>query len=379
MLTTALVLSSLAFLLFFQLGSLTNFRIAPIEAETIASASSLRALLDNPLYLPLKGLIYLLNFVPMDSVFLRIASSIMGVITAIYFYVILRKLHTKRVTALAITLFVTASWFLQVARVATPVIMALYSVTALIFLSLWLPHAKYTKTAFIFATGVAASLVYTPGFLPLLILLVVIKPKKFTGVLRTVPKSLVILCGVLFALMVAPLIYSLIFGSLPVRTYLGIPLVFEPIEWVKRLLVIPAYLFARGPLEPVFNVGRLPILDIFTTMLALVGAYQYFYQRRLSRTSLFVLLAVFGCVMVSLNGPLWLPLLLPIVYILMAMGIAVLLQKWFTVFPRNPLARAVGIIVFCAALATIPVYHLTRYFVVWPNTPAVKAEFDQSN
>lgn len=378
-LTTVLVLSALSFLLLFQLGSLTNFKLSPLESETIASASSLRAILDNSLYLPLKLMTYLLSFIPMDVVFLRLASSFVGAITAIYFYVILRKLHTQRVTALAITLFVTSSWFLQSARVITPVISSLYSVTALIFLSLWLPHARHKKLDFVFATSVAASLVYTPGFFLLLLLLVITKPKKFTAILKTVPKSLVVMCAVLFVIMVAPLAYSLFFGTLPMRTYLGIPLIMEPIEWLKRLLIIPAYLFARGPLQPVFNVGRLPVLDIFTTILAVLGTYSYFYQRRLSRTGLLAVLTIFACVMIALNGPLWLPLLMPIVYILMAMGIAVLLQKWFTVFPRNPLARIVGVTILCLSLATVSFYHLQRYFVVWPNTTATQITFDQDN
>ena len=378
-LTTALVLSMLSFVLLFQLGSLTNFKISPLEASTIASASSLRAILENSLYLPLKLLVYMLSFIPMDNVFLRLASSIVGGITAIYFYIILRKLHTRRITALAITLFVTSSWFLQSARVITPVVMSLYSVTALIFLSLWLPHAQHKKTAFVFATTVAASLVYTPGFLLLLILLLIVKPKKFTVILQTVPKWLLALCAVLFVIMIAPLLYSLILGSLPVRTYIGIPLVIEPMEWLKRLLIIPAYLFARGPLQPVFNVGRLPLLDIFTTILAVLGAYSYYHQRKLSRTGLLVVTTAFACVMIALNGPLWMPLLMPVVYILMAMGIAVLLQQWFTVFPRNPLARALGVAILCLALSTVSVYHITRYFITWPNNTATKITFDQSN
>ena len=118
---------------------------------------------------------------------------------------------------------------------------------------------------------------------------------------------------------------------------------------------------------------------VLTTILAVLGAYSYFYQRRLSRTGLLAVLAIFACVMIALNGPLWLPLLMPIVYILTAMGIAVLLQKWFTVFPRNPLARTVGITILCLALATVSVYHLQRYFIVWPNTTATKITFDQNN
>lgn len=377
-LITTLVLSMLSFVLLFQIGSLTNFRLSLLEVKTITEASSLGVILDNSLYLPLKLLIYLLNLIPMDVVFLRLASSIVGGLTAVYFYVILRKLHTRRITALAITLFVTSSWFLQSSRVITPVVMALYSTTALIFLSLWLPHVKHKKTAFVFATTVAASLVYTPGFLPLLLFLVIIKPKKFLAILRTVPKTLVVASALLFAVMIAPLVYSLVFGTLPLRTYLGVPLVIEPLEWLKRLLIIPAYLFARGPLEPAFNLARLPVLDIFTTMLAVLGAYSYFYQRRLSRTGLLVIVTAFAGVMIALNGPLWLPLLMPVVYMLAAMGIAVLLQKWFTVFPRNPLARGIGITILCLALATISVYHLKRYFIAWPDNPATEITFDQT-
>lgn len=378
-LMSTLVVLMLGFLLLFQLGALTHGKISPLEAATIANSESIRALLDNSLFLPLKLLTYILSFIPMDTVFLRLAASIVGGLTAIYFYVILRKLHTKRVTALAITLFATSSWFLQTSRVITPVVMTMYSATALIFLSLWLPHAKHKKSAFVFATTVAASLVYTPGFLPLLVLLVILKPKRFLSILQSVPTWLVVVCGALFAIMIAPLIYSLILGGLPVRTYLGIPLVLEPIEWLKRLLIIPAYMFARGPLQPGFNVARLPILDLFTTILAVLGAYSYFHQRRLSRTGLLVVLSAFACVMIALNGPLWLPLLMPVVYILVAMGIAVLLQQWFTVFPRNPLARAIGITLLCIGLSTICVYHLTRYFIAWPNNSATVVTFDQTN
>jgi len=379
MLTTALLLVSLVFLLCFEIGSITNFKISPLEAQFISDASTLGNILGNSLYLPLKLLVYLLSFIPMDAVFLRIASSFVGGLAAVYFYIILRKLHTKRVTAIAIVLFVTSSWFLQTARGITPVVMALYSVTALIFLSLWLPHAKHTKLAFMFAATVAASLIYTPGFLLLLFLLVTIKLKKFTNILKTVPNWLVILSGLLFMIMICPLVYSLVFGSLDWRAYLGLPTVIEPLEWMKRLLIIPAYLFARGPLQPEFNVARLPLLDIFTTMLAVLGTYLYYYQRRLSRTSLLVILVIFSAIMIALNGALWLPLLMPIVYILAAMGVAVLLQKWFTVFPRNPLARGLGIAIFCLAIATVPVYHLTRYFVVWPHNTATRLTFDLDN
>ena len=197
------------------------------------------------------------------------------------------------------------------------------------------------------------------------------------AVLSTVPKWVVIMSGILFAIMIAPLIYSLVVGGLPIRSYLGIPLLLEPLEWLKRLSIIPAYLFARGPLQPVFNVGRLPLLDIFTTILAVLGAYSYYHQRKLSRTGLLVILTAFACVMIALNGPLWLPLLMPVVYILMAMGIAILLQQWFTVFPRNPLARAIGIVILCTALATISVYHVTRYFIAWPNNTLTQTTFDQ--
>jgi uncharacterized membrane protein YoaK (UPF0700 family) len=76
-----------------------------------------------------------------------------------------------------------------------------------------------------------------------------------------------------------------------------------------------------------------------------------------------------------LGGSLSLALLLPIIYFVAANGIAAMLVSWFTVFPRNPVARSIGLILITAAVLITCVFHVKRYFVAWPNASETTQAF----
>lgn len=67
----------------------------------------------------------------------------------------------------------------------------------------------------------------------------------------------------------------------------------------------------------------------------------------------------------------------PFLYIIAAAGIALLLQQWFTVFPKNPFARSVGVVLISICISASVAYNLHRYFIAWPHTPEVIREFQQ--
>ena len=50
-----------------------------------------------------------------------------------------------------------------------------------------------------------------------------------------------------------------------------------------------------------------------------------------------------GVVLVGLGGPVGLSILVPLLYVAVATGLAYLLHEWLKVFPNNPLARGFGI------------------------------------
>ncbi len=382
-------------LLWFQLGALTGDVFAPIEINTVSNmtttnrladatfygipTSGYRVLLENSLYLPLKlPALVLSSFNINNIVALRSVAVIYGLLSAGIIYVLMRQLFTRRVANIGAILLVTSSWFLQSSRIISPVVMYLFSMSAILLIAALLKVKKRQKLTAITIVLLLAALLYTPGFTLLIPVLFLLQRKDVIRLVKNVPNWFFVVVVFLFLTLVSPLLYSTIYGDLRVLEYLGLPTVLEPIEWLKRLAIIPAYVFVRGPLEPVFNVLRLPLLDVFTSVLLILGIYSYSANiKEQKHTRIIVMVAVFSVALIALNGPMLLALLIPLVYLFVAMGVALLLQQWFTVFPKNPLARSLGVILLCIALATISVYHVKRYFIAWPNAPATKIVFQK--
>jgi hypothetical protein len=68
-------------------------------------------------------------------------------------------------------------------------------------------------------------------------------------------------------------------------------------------------------------------------------------------------------------------LLIPLLYVFVATGIAYLLKEWLKVFPRNPVARNFGIGLLVIAIVTSVVYNVRAYYVAWPHAATTKAVF----
>lgn len=370
-----LVISLLIFLLLYQIGSISNFKLSTSEIEFLQQSSSLRRVLTNSLFLPIKLPVYLLSSLSLNNVFLRLVPAFFGGITCMMFYSILKTFHTKRIALLGSVLLATSSWFLHNARILLPNILLVFGVMTVIFLSVRLPKAKFQKSTYLLGSLLLVTCLYIPGFIWLVFGLLIFKFKRVLKVFKTAPIWLQLIVILLIISTMIPLGYSLLLGDLPVRTYLGIPLIFNPTQWLKNFVMIPIYLFARGPFDPVLNLSRLPLLDLFTTILVILGAYVYWHYRKLDQFHMLFLLGGFSIILTALNGGQWIVLLLPILYLLTAIGIGILLQQWFTVFPKNPIARSIGIALIFVSLATIVSYHTVRYYFAWPKNENTRQTF----
>jgi hypothetical protein len=138
---------------------------------------------------------------------------------------------------------------------------------------------------------------------------------------------------------------------------------------------VPVHLFIRGPQYPDLWLGRAPLLDIFTLVACLVGAYFYLTRLDSMRSRFLVSFFAMGVVLVGLGGPVGLSLLVPILYLAAATGLAYLLRDWLTTFPLNPIARSLGLGLIILAVCVSCVYNLRGYFVAWPHNQTTKATF----
>jgi formate-dependent nitrite reductase membrane component NrfD len=72
-------------------------------------------------------------------------------------------------------------------------------------------------------------------------------------------------------------------------------------------------------------------------------------------------------------------IVLPLLYIFIAAGIHEVVTRWLAVFPRNPIARGVGIAIVAIAIGYTTYYHLTRTFIARPGNPQMRSFYAKIN
>ncbi len=103
--------------------------------------------------------------------------------------------------------------------------------------------------------------------------------------------------------------------------------------------------------------------------MALLGTISLVKDHKLDRSRMMLATTLVSVGLIAFGGLDKLVILIPTIYILASLGIAHMINSWLDVFPRNPLARNVGVGIICTVVAFTSFYHLNRYFVAWPNTP----------
>lgn len=350
------------------------------EKVAISGARSARIIMENPLFAPHKVLQYF--FTRLDRtgfIAMRGVSIVIGIaIVALFFYTV-RRWFSFRVAVLTTILFAISSWMLHITRLATTDIMML-SLMAAIAYGAWLPKTKKHKTAVGLGFALVVWLLYIPGLVWFVVIGGFWQRKAIIKLLRNEKAVFaVIIIGLLAVL--SPLIYSLISDPGLLKAYLGLsnsPFT-QLIEIPKRLLQIPIKLaIINSPPNPVYGIGRLPLLDIFTVVMAILGAYNYFVtDRLLDRSKLLFGGIIIASGLYALNGAVGIQVLLPFVFLLVAGGIAFMLRQWFKVFPTNPFASVLAHVLLIAAIAVVCSYNINSYFIAWPSMPATRAAFNQ--
>ena len=364
-------------LFWYALGSLAP-GLSQNETTQVQASSSVRALYENPLGLPHKVLQFIPQYLQLaNPATIRIPSTILALMVVGGFFYVVRSWYSTRVAVLGSLLFATSSWMLHGARHGSDAIA--YSLLFLVIAcAVWLKQSRGSAPAVLASTMVIIGLLYLPGMIWFLIPVALWQTKHILRFLQGQSLGLLILITFGGLAILSPLALAIIQQPELARTYFGIPAQFgSPVELLRNLVDVPVQVFVRGPDTPDMWLGRLPLLDWFTTIMFVVGMYAYFYKRRLDRTPLLLYVGAVGAGLVALQGPVHITILLPFIYLVATGGIALMLQQWFTVFPKNPFARNVGSVLITAAVIMASVYNLNRYFIAWPNTPETKQVFTE--
>ena len=343
----------------------------PFEAENIKNLSQTTILhnpTDAPYFLVARG--FDLFTAPLSA--LRLSSVVFGLLIALLICYTLRQWFSDRIAVAGTLFIVTSSWFLAFSRIGAPYVMGAFWLSLFIAIGTWRTYTTkplLTDSLIVLAAGLS---LYTPGYIWLAVIGVFVLALRRRKQLYILPRKHQWLLPLIMAAVTAPLIYAGFRNVSIVDNLLGInslPLNFP--EFLSRVFQNVSEIFFRGTASPSISLGRLPLLDIFSIVMVALGLY-YFERRITLRRSQFLFafgaLAIFLVSMTEFKvGSL--TIMFPIIMLFAIGGIVEVLQRWLSSFPRNPVARSIGVCLLVTAIGFTSFYHLQRYFVAWSNNP----------
>ena len=373
----ALIVGALV-LLFFQLNNPKG--LSYDELNAINSAHSVRQIIDNPINAPYKLLHLVLNaFNVTDLYRLRAISALFGLVTVTLLYFLIRSILSAKTAALAILLALCSSWFLQYSRVAVPDISIALALVTIPSIGLWLQRAKHMNWVFMFGIILFGLFLYIPSMILLLPLLLLATQQQLKQVTQGVSKLMYAAGVFLLILLLVPLVRSVVINPRLILELIGLPISFQPLELLKNIAIVPLSLFAYGFKNPAYNLGSLPLLDVFSAAIALLGLLYVITRSELSAFKNIIWLILPYILLVGFNSSVSIIALYPFVFIFVALGIHMLNSQWVNVFPLNPIAKTAGTTLIILAVILTSLYHLDRYFVAWRNAPPTKEIYSIQN
>lgn len=362
----------------FHLGSLTKLASEP-EQSYIASVSSGKELLQHPIYIVHKLPVYVLFKLDVNHLAAyRAISAAFASLAVVSCFFVIREWYTNRIALLTTWLFLSSAWVLHVGRLATPEASFLL-LMPLLWAAVWLYNTTLRKSALLVLSFLCAASFYIPGFVWLLLMTAIWKRARIWDELKEVPWWFQAICGSVIVIGLVPLVWAGIGAPRELLLAAGLPNHLPNLKTLgENLIGIPEQFFVRGPNDAVRWLGRLPLLDIFSSAMLVLGLYSLRYHLKVIRIQLLVGSSLLLALLITLGGPVTLTVLTPAVYISIAGGVAFMLQQWFTVFPRNPIARTIATSLMSISILLVSYYHISHYFIAWPQTPATKQAFSHT-
>ena len=373
----ALATLGLAILLLYKLGSLTG-GLSAGELSAAAAPVGWHGIYHQALYLPLKivrSVVFFL-FANHGQTLSRLPDVVFGGLTIVSFAWLIKVWHSSRTAILAGLLFATSAWVLHASRLASFDVLYLWATPTLLLMSSLLQRFPERWPVWYGSLLLWSVMLYVPGLVWFVALNVYLQREALAKAWRHFElwwqRALYVLTGVIWL----PLLVITLLRSGNLVAWLGLPAHLAAAGHLpKQFAAVPVHLFLRGPQYPDRWLGRAPVLDIFTLAVCLIGLYFYAVHLRAGRSRVLGLYALIGFILTGLGGPVSLSLLVPLLYIGAAAGIAYLLHDWMHTFPNNPLARGLGLGLLVLAVGLGCLYNLRAYFVAWPHAEATHTVF----
>lgn len=369
---------------------LLNFDILPSgmsQAEQASAVAAKQIVLDKnilqtvdavnlPYHLLQKAS---LDFFGLSPIGVRLPSIVLATISAVLLFLMLRRWLQNNVAVVMGLFIVTSTWFLSIGRAGTPEIMVIFWTALIFYLSTLVSQESKWHRAWKAGSLLSIALsLYTPYMLYVFIAAAIasLTQPHLRYIVRFSEKTSVGLGVLFFIAIMAPLGYHMYRDPAIIWQLLAIPTNLpDPIQFGKDLIANASVLV--NPFRYSAGIISTPLITITTTVFALIGAYRLISDWHSVRSHVLLLWLAILIPVVGLDKSHSLVVLFVPIQLIAAIGVQSLFQYWYRLFPRNPYARAFGLLPIGLLLFSILQFNYQRYFIGLPYSPKAAVSYNQ--
>lgn len=315
---------------------------------------------------------------------IKLPSLLIALMSAIGLILLLRRWFKPNIAILASFIAITTGQFLFVAQNGVPGVAYIFWPIVLLLLGTQVTRGKRFRFMWklLFAAAAALSLYNPLSIYPLIaIVLAVSLHPHLRNAVRRLSKWKVSVCIILAAVIVAPLVYTIIrvpeygLALLGVPTSLGLS---TPAPWPPNILenagILAKQYFTFW--EPSNSNLMTPVFGLGSILLIALGLYRLIRTRETTRSYLIIIWLILLIPVLLVNPRFTSVTFVPAV-LLLAAGLTSLIGYWYRLFPFNPYARIAGLLPLIFLIAVLMGSGLDRFVYGYHYDPNTAIKFSK--
>lgn len=296
---------------------------------------------------------------------IRLPAVVLMCLVAVGMFFLIRKWSRFSLAMIGGVLMITSVLFISLARNGAPAAMVLFLIIFALAAATTVIIDKRSPLVYLIskiALGIClALLVYFPGGLYMVVALILtglLHPKVRLLLVRIRTWKMILAALLGFGLML-PLIWAIsLHWSEGGSATLSQLLLFDGQWSIANLTTVLNALFG---IQPDLNQGIMtPVITVVGLLLVVIGIIRALVDAFSARSYL-VLSALVMILVISLRQPGLIYLLLLPLTLLTALGMEVLISKWYSLFPKNPYARGTAVIMLSILVVAVAGTSLIQY------------------
>jgi len=348
-----------------------KFAISEVESVEVSKNLSFDHLVNAPYQLMQKTTLYVFGN---NGWGVRLSSLILGIVSVILFYLLMRQLTNRNITIFSTVMFAGTSWMLNVSRLGDPTITHILWPIAILLVAYNVYKFNLAWFWYVVAGAVLGLSSYTPRmiyFVLLAILVAIIVFHRYEARMH----KLGALAGLITLLLIlAPIGFGLYTNPSQLSDFLSTPELHGALTNTAKGFSDLAW---KASLPNHLNLTDLALLNIVELGLATLGILVILTDVRAPRGWMIAGTTLLSTILIGV-----LPLkeintyiLLPLVAVLASIGLFTLWTRWREIFPKNQAARGLAIAALAITVIFSTLYHFERYYLGWSRVPETKAAF----